>query len=308
MTIEAGTPVKRDDVSALILAAGQGTRFGGSEAFLECGGTTILERVVDRVAELAAEIVVGVSKNYFDRMTPIRRGQGVLPVDGGETRQATVEALVARSTRTIILLHEVARPLASSAHFSAVVEAAGKDGAAACCVPVSLRDSIVMADEGFMASALPRDRVVTLQTPQAFRRDWLVNALSRLAAAAREKALSVPPLLLQAGYRVRLVAGSADNLKITFPEGTSYARKSPAQTRCSGSRRTTSRDTQATISMTARAIAESDNELPVNEPPDEDSAKLDGLERFLVLLFLRRYVTWRARRRRFAAMQGAACL
>ena len=35
---------------------------------------------------------------------------------------------------------------------------------------------------------------------------------------------------------------------------------------------------------------------------------IDGLERFLVLLFLRRYVTWFARPRRLAQMQGAARL
>lgn len=34
----------------------------------------------------------------------------------------------------------------------------------------------------------------------------------------------------------------------------------------------------------------------------------DERERFLALLFLRRYITWCARRRRFAAMEGAACL
>jgi hypothetical protein len=35
---------------------------------------------------------------------------------------------------------------------------------------------------------------------------------------------------------------------------------------------------------------------------------LDGLERFLARLFLRRYITWCARRRRFTQMQGAARL
>ncbi len=47
---------------------------------------------------------------------------------------------------------------------------------------------------------------------------------------------------------------------------------------------------------------------PVKEPPDEDPATLDSLERFLLLVFLRRYVTYCARRRRFAAMNGAARL
>lgn len=47
---------------------------------------------------------------------------------------------------------------------------------------------------------------------------------------------------------------------------------------------------------------------PVKEPPDEDPETLDGLERFLLLVFLRRYVAYCARRRRFAAMNGAARL
>jgi hypothetical protein len=36
--------------------------------------------------------------------------------------------------------------------------------------------------------------------------------------------------------------------------------------------------------------------------------RIDATERFLLQLFLRRYITWCARRRRFAAMQGAARL
>ncbi len=49
-------------------------------------------------------------------------------------------------------------------------------------------------------------------------------------------------------------------------------------------------------------------EPPVKEPPSEDPATLADVERFLVLVFLRRYVTYCARRRRYAAMNGAARL
>jgi hypothetical protein len=49
--------------------------------------------------------------------------------------------------------------------------------------------------------------------------------------------------------------------------------------------------------------------VPMNEqPPVEQSSIDDELERFLVLVFLRRYITYCARRRRFAAMNGAARL
>jgi hypothetical protein len=49
-----------------------------------------------------------------------------------------------------------------------------------------------------------------------------------------------------------------------------------------------------------------DGDPPVKEPPEEDPANVDGLKRSLLLVFLRRYVTYCARRGRFAAMQGAA--
>jgi hypothetical protein len=51
-----------------------------------------------------------------------------------------------------------------------------------------------------------------------------------------------------------------------------------------------------------------DPDPPVKEPSDEDPAGLDATERFLLRLFLRRYVTCCARRRRFAQMRGAAHL
>ena len=49
--------------------------------------------------------------------------------------------------------------------------------------------------------------------------------------------------------------------------------------------------------------------VPINEqPPIEKRSIDDGLEGFLVLLFLRRYLTWCARCRRFAQMEGATDL
>ena len=48
--------------------------------------------------------------------------------------------------------------------------------------------------------------------------------------------------------------------------------------------------------------------LLVEEPPVEDPSAPKGLERFVLLAFLRRYVTYCARRGRYAAMNGAARL
>ena len=45
-----------------------------------------------------------------------------------------------------------------------------------------------------------------------------------------------------------------------------------------------------------------------SEPVPESQPMIDAAETFLLTVFLRRYVTWYARRRRFAQMQGPALL
>jgi len=210
--------VERDKVSALILAAGSGTRFGESKAFLECDGKTLLEHVIERALMFAEEVLVGVSREDLGRVPPSLRRSPVVMMGGGDTRHATVEALLARATRPLVLLHEVARPLAPPALFAAVLQAAQEHGASAAYVLASLRDSVALEDGGFLAAALPRDRVVQLQTPQAFRREWLADVFRQLQGKVLPQTSSVPPLLVGAGYRVRLVPGSAQNMKITFPE------------------------------------------------------------------------------------------
>jgi hypothetical protein len=47
---------------------------------------------------------------------------------------------------------------------------------------------------------------------------------------------------------------------------------------------------------------------PAFDPAPQLEPEVNTAERLLVCLFLRRYVTWCARKRRFAAMQGAAAL
>jgi 2-C-methyl-D-erythritol 4-phosphate cytidylyltransferase len=210
--------VGRNEVSALILAAGSGTRLGRSKAFLEYEGKTLLERAVEQAAMFADEVLVGLGREDLGRVPSSVGCRPVTLLAGGETRHATVEALLDQATRPLVLLHEVARPLAPPSLFAAVLEAAQAFGAAAPCLLASTRDSLVTEEGGFVAAALPRDRVVRLQTPQAYRRDWLADVFRQAHAQALQETSSVPPLLLRAGYRVRLVPGSPDNLKITFPE------------------------------------------------------------------------------------------
>jgi len=210
--------VSREEVSALILAAGSGKRFGQVKAFLEFDGTTLLEVAVKQAMEVAGEVIVGLREEDLDR---VPQSVSCLPVSlaaGGKTRHDTVKALLCRAKRPLVLLHDVARPLASSSLFVDVLEAAHICGAATTCLPAGSRDSLVIGEDGFAATPLPRERVFQLHTPQAFRRELLTEIFLSGRSLTPEEISSVPLMLTRAGHRVRLVPSSPDNLKITFPD------------------------------------------------------------------------------------------
>lgn len=205
-----------EDVAALILAAGEGSRLGQSKAFLSARAKTLLERAVAAVRPFAAEVIVGVRARDVTKAETLL-GEGATVVAGGKTRQKTFETVLALATRPIVLLHEVTRPLVAPEQFARVLAAASRFGAACPCVAASRRDSLAIADGDFIAEGLSRDRVVRTQIPQAFQRRLLVDTL-RKARENKWEASSVVSLCVRAGHRVRAVPGDRENLKITFAE------------------------------------------------------------------------------------------
>ena len=87
---------------------------------------------------------------------------------------------------------------------------AGADGA----VPgVPVTDTVKRVDRtGTVVATVPRDELVVVQTPQAFRADML-----RTAHASEPEGTDDAAVVEAAGGRVVVVAGAADNFKITDP-------------------------------------------------------------------------------------------
>ncbi len=204
------------NVSAIILAAGMGERLGEPKAFIAAAGRSLLERVISAVTPFASQVIAAVPADFIARAEALV-GQSAKIVIGGSTRMGSVEILATEATRPYILLHEAARPFTTPDLFARVLAAAMETGAACPVVPTSRRDSLAVTDGEYFGEALSRDHVVNLQTPQAFRRAVLADALN-MAQKNSLMANSVVPLCKQAGHPVRLVPGADDNLKITFPE------------------------------------------------------------------------------------------
>lgn len=139
-------------------------------------------------------------------------------VVGGQTRQASVfNGLQCLPTDVdCVIVHDGVRPFVTDEIIFACIEAADEWGAAVAAVPV--KDTIKVASaDGFIVDTPDREKLWTVQTPQAFRASVLLDAH---ALAQREGVTATDDAMLveQLGFKVKMVSGSDSNLKITTRE------------------------------------------------------------------------------------------
>jgi 2-C-methyl-D-erythritol 4-phosphate cytidylyltransferase/2-C-methyl-D-erythritol 2,4-cyclodiphosphate synthase len=228
-------------VTAIIAAGGRGARFGGAQPkqLLAVGGRPILERsvaaflshpAIDALVVALPQALVDDPPAYLrsvDGLAPDGSGKPLRLVAGGERRQDSVANAfrAADAMSDLIVIHDAARPFASADLIARTIAAAAESGAALAAI--AARDTVKRAspDHNGPAKAghhvletLPRETIFLAQTPQAFRRDVLSDALKLADAATDEAALAE-----RAGHAVRLVDGEATNIKITTPEDLAIA-------------------------------------------------------------------------------------
>jgi 2-C-methyl-D-erythritol 4-phosphate cytidylyltransferase/2-C-methyl-D-erythritol 2,4-cyclodiphosphate synthase len=211
-------------VSAILAAAGRGTRLGAAvpKQMLTLGDRTILQHsfaVVDQHEQID-EIVVALPPDLAWSPPPylISSRKPVRIVDGGDRRQDSVANAFAQvsNNATVIVIHDAARPFATPDLFSRVIEAAARGGAAIAAVPASdtVKEATAAPGVRIVARTMPRDSIYLAQTPQAFSRQVLEEAIT-LGREALTAATDEASLAEQAGHPVALVDGESTNIKIT---------------------------------------------------------------------------------------------
>ena len=215
-------------VSAIIAAAGAGTRFGADrpKQLVQLRGRPILLRSLDAFLACSAvdDVVVALSRELAaDPPEYLRSGaKPVEVVAGGARRQESVANAFARVSTgaDIVVVHDAARPLVTDDLIRRTVDAAARFGAAIAALPA--RDTVKLSDlDGTIRGTLPRQEIFLAQTPQAFRAGVLREALA--LGAAGGDATDEAMLAERAGHRVRLVSGDPRNIKITTPDDLAMA-------------------------------------------------------------------------------------
>ena len=216
--------------SAIIVAAGKGTRMGANmdKLFLPVAGRPVVAHTWGRFdsIECIDEIVVVVREGMEDAFAELAREYQFKKkyrfAQGGKERQDSVwNGLQALSEGTeIVAIQDAARPCTSASLIAATIEAARRTGAAVAAQPVS--DTIKQSDDGAIISRhLNRSSLWAVQTPQTFRVAIIRKALSMV----REEGLSVTDDTAACeliGQPVTLVPSSEPNPKVTVPEDVPY--------------------------------------------------------------------------------------
>jgi len=216
---------------AVVLAGGSGVRLGGGtpKQLQLLAGRTLLEHCVAAfdAAPGVDEVVVVMPANLVgeaERILAGRYGKLSDVIAGGADRPGStsraIERLSLRGEDCNVLFHDAARPLVDQRIIADCV--AGLADCQALGVVVPTADTIAQLDDGVMTSIPPRESLGRCQTPQGFRLSVIRRAY-RLAAAdpdaAAFRATDDCGIVLRylPGVRVRVVAGSERNLKITYP-------------------------------------------------------------------------------------------
>lgn len=197
-------------VWAVVVAGGTGERFGGPKQFARLGGRPLVAWALDAARPVVDGLVLVVPPGS-EADTPAAGADAV--VAGGASRAASVRAGLAAvpEDATVIVVHDGARPLASTALFRTVIEAvgAGADGA----VPgLAVTDTVKEVAGDRVLRSLDRSTLVAVQTPQAFGAGAL-----RAAHRSGEDATDDATLVERAGGTVRVVPGETRNVKVTTP-------------------------------------------------------------------------------------------
>lgn len=211
--------------TAIVVAAGRGTRFGRPKQLLEIAGTPMLAWSVRTFAEMPEvdSIVVVTESEWLSEISAVAQQAAATKcaavVPGGATRQASVyEGLRAVPAGCdAVLVHDGARPLIDAEMVRNGMQIIGDGYAALLAVPVIDTVKIVEPHSRVVKETSPRERLWAAQTPQ-----FATLADMRLAHEAAHRdhfsATDDAMLLERIGVTVQIVPGSPDNFKVTLPE------------------------------------------------------------------------------------------
>jgi 2-C-methyl-D-erythritol 4-phosphate cytidylyltransferase len=210
-------------IAAIILAAGQGERFGGMKQFKQAAGKMVVEWTMEKYRDLCERVVLVVPYDNCVDMAERFNDEKVVVCAGGATRFESLRkglALINDKYKVTLVVDGVCpctpRSLIKElVHQIEIGFTASQPVVDAFAAPAYIRDKDAEGDE---LTIIKRDRMRFVRTPTAYKTPALQEAM-RLAYNAGLSYGSCFTWYIQK-YKlgtVSFVEGSPYNFKITFP-------------------------------------------------------------------------------------------
>ncbi|MDH7603360.1 MAG: 2-C-methyl-D-erythritol 4-phosphate cytidylyltransferase [Melioribacter sp.] len=207
---------------AIIPAGGKGLRINSEipKQFLSINDKEIIAYTIDvfQKCNLVDEIIIASQKDYFELLNHIKLRYSFTKitkiVEGGRERQFSVfnavKSIIANDD-DLIIVHDAVRPLLPLSVLENAIKTATQYGSS--IVAIKAKDTLVKGNE-FVEDYIDRKEIYYVQTPQVFQYKIFYESMKK---AEKDKFIGTDEsmILKNAGYKVKIVEGSAFNFKIT---------------------------------------------------------------------------------------------
>lgn len=208
---------KKATIYGVLLAAGQGSRFGRPKQFMPIDGKPLLAYSLEVFRSAVDCLVIVVDKKHIADVEPYS-DKNTFVVEGGDTRGKSLlnalEFIKGKGAESddIVVTHDAARPFVTKELIDRSIVLAEEYGASS--VGLKITDTVVKVDYAFdVIESVDRNSIMTVQTPQTVK-FGIIDKYSE----GIEQFTDLSTLLLSKGQTVKIFNGNSDNLKVTYPD------------------------------------------------------------------------------------------
>ena len=207
-------------VSAIILAAGSGSRFGEKKQFKELNGKPIWFYSLNTFiqSESVDELILVIPNDSLETLkqsqvfTSLNKTNNIKLVSGGESRKDSVfnGLKVVKKAIDIVCIHDAARPFIKTSYIKYSIDACSEFDGAIIAIPAV--DTVKKADNQLIKNTIDRKSLWMAQTPQTFKKDKLLYAIKNFSHL---NITDESILMEEANFKIKLIQGDQSNFKIT---------------------------------------------------------------------------------------------
>ncbi len=220
----------------VVPAAGIGSRVGADcpKQYLKLGDKTILQHTVERLLAVPqlARIILAVSSDdqHWQAIDILHNDRIEIVIGGTQRCDSVLNGLHALANKASdsdwVLVHDVARPCITQQLINKLIVEVGQHEVGGI-LAIQASDTLKQVSGNHISGTLDRSFIWQAQTPQMFRYQKLLQALTRALAPGAlktgEQITDEASALEWAGMTPCVVEGSRDNIKVTLPEDIALA-------------------------------------------------------------------------------------